>query len=97
MGDIRALAGLLVIGAGVTVLGLSYFAAYALGRSHGRRDEQVRPGIEPYDSVARLAELERTVGGLGQVVERVVDSQRLLRVQQEYLGKKANNESVRLP
>lgn len=90
--------GLIVVSAGAVVLGLSYFAAYLIGRAHGRREEQRSPrAMELADATQRLATMESSIHGLGSSMERLRDAQRLLVAQQDHLSRKIGLSSERTP
>jgi hypothetical protein len=87
--DIGEFIALIAVGSGALVLGLSYMAAYMIGKGHGRREEQRSArAMEQVDTAQRLASMESTVYGLNSTVERLMDAQRLLVAQQEHLSKK---------
>jgi hypothetical protein len=80
---------LIAVASGAVVLGMSYVAAYMIGRSHGRREEaRSSRAIEQMDAAQRIAALESTVNGLGHSMERMMDAQRLLVAQQDHLSRK---------
>ena len=87
--DIGEFIALIAVGSGALVLGLSYMAAYMIGKGHGRREEQRSArAMEQVDTAQRLATVESTVYGLNSTIERLMDAQRLLVAQQEHLSKK---------
>ena len=87
--DVGQFIALLAIGTGALILGLSYFGAYLLGRSHGRREEQrSERHLQQSDSTQRIAALESTIYGLSASVDRLMDAQRLLVAQQDHLSRK---------
>jgi hypothetical protein len=87
--DLGQYIALIAVGSGAIVLGMSYVAAYMIGRSHGRRDEQGSSrALEQADMAQRLASVESAVYGLNSTVERLMDAQRLLVAQQEHLSRK---------
>ena len=71
-GDIGEIIGLIAVGSGALVLVLSYVAAYMVGKSHGRREEQRADlTMDRLEGDRRLAaveqhleSLDRTVGSL---------------------------------
>lgn len=87
--DVGQYIALIAVMAGTVVLGLSYIAAYMVGRAHGRRDE--RRSTETMglmDADQRLAAMESTVHGINSSVQRLMDAQRLLVAQQDHLSRK---------
>ena len=89
MRDLGDVIGLIVVGGGAAVVGLSYMAAYMIGRAHGRREEERSPrAMEMADAAQRLASMEATIHGLGSSLERLRDAQRLLVAQQDHLSRK---------
>src|SRR5215208_2297360 len=89
--------GLIVIGSGAFVLAMSYFGAYLIGRAHGRRQaERSDSHIELIDTSQRLAVMESSVHTLGNSLERLRDSQRLLVAQQDHLSRKVGLSSDRM-
>ena len=96
--DLGDVIGLIVVGGGAVVVALSYVAAYLIGRSHGRREEQRSPqALELADASQRLASMESAIYGLNSTVERLRDAQRLLVAQQDHLSRKVGLSSERLP
>ena len=89
MGDLRQFIPVMIIGSGLVVLGLSYVAAYLIGKDHGRREAERTSALnDPYESDSRIAQLESAMGSITNSVERLRDAQKLLVAQQEHLGKK---------
>lgn len=86
--DVGQFIALIAVGSGAVVLFLSYFGAYLLGRSHGRRAESQMSRIDQVDSTQRIAALESTIYGLSASVDRLMDAQRLLVAQQDHLSRK---------
>ena len=86
--DIGEFIALIAVTAGAVMLGLSYMAAYLIGRSHGRKEEQRSTRVEQADTLQRLAAMETTVHTLNASVERLMDAQRLLVAQQDHLARK---------
>ncbi len=87
--DIGEFIALIAVASGAVVLGLSYLAAYMIGKGHGRREEQrSAQAMDRVDTVQRLATMESTVYSLNSSIERLMDAQRLLVAQQEHLSKK---------
>lgn len=79
----------IIISAGTIVLGLSYLAAYIIGKEHGRR-QLVRATQDhgQLDAAHRIDSIESAVKGLSYSVERMMDAQRLLVAQQDHLSRK---------
>ena len=87
--DVGQYIALIAVASGAVVLGMSYVAAYMVGRAHGRRDERrSSTAVERMDAAQRLAALESTVNGLSHSLERMMDAQRLLVAQQDHLSRK---------
>ena len=87
--DIGEFIAFVAVSAGAVMLGLSYMAAYMIGRSHGRREERRSPqAMEQAELAQRLASVESTVYGLNSSLERLMDAQRLLVAQQDHLARK---------
>ena len=87
--DVGQYIALIAVGSGAVVLGLSYLAAYMIGRAHGRREERnSERAAAQADAVQRLATVEAAVHGLNSSMQRLMDAQRLLVAQQEHLSKK---------
>ena len=76
--DLRHLTGILVIGSGVAVLGLSYFAAYLLGKNAAHKEMGRGPAIDTGRQPDRLDRIERAVDSIAVEVERVAEGQRFL-------------------
>jgi hypothetical protein len=95
--DIGQYIGLIAVGSGAFVLALSYFGAYLIGRSHGRRQaERSDSHLELIDTTQRLAAMESSMQTLGNSVERLRDAQRLLVAQQDHLSRKVGLSSDRM-
>ena len=87
--DVGQYIALIAVASGATILGLSYVAAYMLGKSRGRREEQRSPrALEQMEAVQRVAQLEQTVNQMSHSIERLMDAQRLLVAQQDHLSRK---------
>jgi hypothetical protein len=87
--DPGAFIGLIAVGSGAIVLGLSYFAVYMLGKDHGRRQQSLSSGEHGQgDAAHRIDSIEASVRGLSYSVERIMDAQRLLVAQQDHLSRK---------
>src|SRR5688572_12659502 len=87
--DVGQYIALIAVASGAVVLGLSYVAAYMIGRAHGRRQEmRSTRAVEQMEAAQRIVALEATVNGLGHSMERMMDAQRLLVAQQDHLSRK---------
>ena len=94
--DVRALSGLLVIGASAAVLAMSYVAAYLLGRGHGRRDAILEQRESQHRlSTDRLQAVEGAVDSIAQSLSRLSDAQRLMLQQQEQAARRALGERAK--
>jgi hypothetical protein len=65
-----------VIGSGVAVLGLSYFAAYLLGKNAAQKEIGRHRVIDTGRQPDRLDRIERAVDSIAVEVERVAEGQR---------------------
>lgn len=80
--DVGVLIGLIATLCGAGVLGLSYFGAYLLGHSRGRREaeldqrdlEHQMAHVLPAD---RNAAIEASLASMAQAIERLTDAQRV--------------------
>jgi hypothetical protein len=99
--DLSQYVGFIVVASGAIVLGLSYMAAYLIGKGHGRREEQrSERQAGQMDAQQRLSAVESTVYGLSASIDRLMDAQRLLVAQQDHLSRKVgatDRNNVRLP
>lgn len=87
--DIGQYIALIAVTAAAVMLGLSYVAAYMIGKSHGRKEEQGSSrSLEQADMAQRVTSVELTVHSLNSSVERLMDAQRLLVAQQDHLTRK---------
>jgi hypothetical protein len=94
--DVGEIIALIAVGSGALVLVLSYVAAYMVGKSHGRREEQRTEELTRLDADQRLAKVESSLHGLNSTVERLMDAQRLLVAQQDHLSRKVGLSSDRM-
>jgi hypothetical protein len=76
--DVRHLTGLIVIGSGAVVLGLSYFAVYLMGKNAAHKEMSRRDPIDSGRHPDRLDRIERAVDSIAVEVERVAEGQRFL-------------------
>ena len=87
--DPGAYIALIAVFSGAVVLVMSYLGAYMLGRSHGRRAEvRSAPSVDHADVYQRITAMEASMHSLGNSVDRLQDSQRLLVAQQDHLSRK---------
>jgi hypothetical protein len=76
--DVRELTGFIVIASGAAVLGLSYFAAYLMGKNAARKEmdrRDVMPSVRVPD---RMDQIEAAVESIAVEVERIAEGQRFL-------------------
>ena len=79
--DFGELTGFIVIASGAAVLGLSYVAAYLMGKNAARKDMDRRDGREMLSSARqpdRLERIESAVDTVALEVERLSEAQRFL-------------------
>jgi hypothetical protein len=76
--DVRQFIPLLIIGSSTVVLGLSYLAAYMLGKDAARKELARRAHVEPGLQPDRLDRLESAVDSIAVEMERLAESQRFL-------------------
>lgn len=86
--DIGEYIGLIAVSSGAIVLGLSYMAAYMLGRDRGRKEHERIHDLNGAMADQRLNSVETAVHSLEKSVERLMDAQRLLAAQQDHLTRK---------
>jgi hypothetical protein len=80
--DVGVFIGLIVVLSGAGVLGMSYFGAYMLGRSRGRREVELEQrlgahGDERIMDHDRVLMVESAVVSMSQAIERLSDVQRV--------------------
>ena len=76
--DLRALMGFIVIAGGAAVLGLSYMAAYLMGKNAARKELDTRASFVAPRPVDRLDRIESAVDSIAVEVERLAEGQRFL-------------------
>ena len=76
--DFRALMGLIVIAGGATVLGMSYVAAYFMGKNAARKELEDREPYRVARPADRLERIESAVDSIAVEVERLAETQRFL-------------------
>lgn len=76
--DFRALMGLIVIAGGATVLGMSYVAAYFMGKNAARKELDARESLPVARPGDRLERIESAVDSIAIEVERLAETQRFL-------------------
>ena len=76
--DFRALTGFIVIASGAAVLGMSYMAAYLLGKNAARKEMDRRDAVAPAREPDRLDRIESAVDSIAVEVERLSEGQRFL-------------------
>ena len=76
--DFRALTGFIVIAGGAAVLGLSYVAAFLMGKNAARKELDARESFTVPRPVDRLDRIETAVDSIAVEVERLAEGQRFL-------------------
>jgi hypothetical protein len=76
--DLRALMGFIVIAGGAAVLGLSYMAAYLMGKNAARKELEARESFAAPRPPDRLDRIESAVDSIAVEVERLAEGQRFL-------------------
>jgi hypothetical protein len=76
--DVRQLTGLLVVGSGAVMVGLSYLAAYLLGKNAAHKEMGRREVTEPGRQPDRLDRIESAVDSIAVEVERLAEGQRFM-------------------
>ena len=76
--DIRALTGFIVIAGGAAVLGMSYAAAYFMGKNAARKEMDAREALPLARPADRLERIESAVDSIAVEVERLAETQRFL-------------------
>ena len=76
--DVRALTGLIVIAGGAAVLGMSYVAAYFMGKNAARKELDEHQPLRTARPADRLERIESAVDAMAVEVERLAESQRFL-------------------
>ena len=76
--DVRQLTGFIVVGAAASMLGLSYVAAYLLGKNAGRREAEHREPPAAVKQPDRIDRIESVVDSIAVEVERLAEGQRFM-------------------
>ena len=76
--DFGEITGFIVIASSAAVLGLSYVAAYLMGKNAARKEMDRRDGVEVTRKPDRLDRIESAVDSIAVEVERLGESQRFL-------------------
>ena len=76
--DFRELTGFIVIASGAAVLGMSYFAAYLLGKNAARKEMDQRDVMRSVRAPVRMDQIEAAVESIAVEVERIAEGQRFL-------------------
>ena len=76
--DFGELTGFIVIASGAAVLGLSYVAAYLMGKNAARKEMDARDARGSVRQPDRLERIESEVDTIALEVERLSESQRFL-------------------
>lgn len=67
-----------MIATGAAVLGMSYFAAYLLGKNAARKEMDRRDLAHPVRAPDRMDQIEAAVESIAVEVERIAEGQRFL-------------------
>ena len=76
--DFGELTGFIVIASGAAVLGMSYFAAYLLGKNAARKEMDRRDLVQSVRAPDRMDQIEAAVESIAVEVERIAEGQRFL-------------------
>ena len=76
--DFGELTGFIVIASGAAVLGMSYFAAYLLGKNAARKEMDRRDVLQSVRAPDRMDQIEAAVESIAVEVERIAEGQRFL-------------------
>jgi hypothetical protein len=76
--DFGELTGFIVIASGAAVLGMSYFAAYLLGKNAARKEMDRRDLTHSVRVPDRMDQIEAAVESIAVEVERIAEGQRFL-------------------
>jgi len=76
--DFGELTGFIVIASSAAVLGMSYVAAYLLGKNAARKELDRREGLSAPRPPDRLDRIESAVDSIAMEVERLSEGQRFL-------------------
>lgn len=86
--DFGELTGFIVIASGASVLGLSYLAAYLMGKNAARKEMDRRETMQSVRGPDRMDQIEAAVESIAVEVERIAEGQRFL------LGSRAPGQPV---
>jgi hypothetical protein len=76
--DFGELTGFIVIASGAAVLGLSYMAAYLMGKNAARKEMDRREVLQSMRAPDRLDQIEAAMESVAVEVERIAEGQRFL-------------------
>ena len=76
--DFGELTGFIVIGSGAAVLGLSYMAAYLMGKNAARKEMDRREVVQSMRAPDRMDQIEAAMESIAVEVERIAEGQRFL-------------------
>ena len=76
--DFGELTGFIVIASGAAVLGMSYFAAYLMGKNAARKEMDRRDVMQSVRTPDRMDQIEAAVESIAVEVERIAEGQRFL-------------------
>ena len=76
--DFGELTGFIVIASGAAVLGLSYMAAYLMGKNAARKEIDRREVLQSMRAPDRLDQIEAAMESIAVEVERIAEGQRFL-------------------
>ena len=76
--DLGELTGLIVIASGAVVLGMSYVAAYLMGKNAARRESETHERMRLAAPPERIERIETAVDSIALEVERLAEGQRFL-------------------
>ena len=76
--DFGELTGFIVIAASASVLGLSYMAAYLMGKNAARKEMDRRDLVQTVRAPDRMDQIEAAVESIAVEVERIAEGQRFL-------------------
>ena len=89
--DFRGLMSLIVVAGSAGVVGLSYVAAYLLGKNAARKELDARDHLPAARPADRLERIESAVDSIAVEVERLAENQRFL------LGPRASDRPAQTP
>ena len=76
--DFGELTGFIVIASGAAVLGMSYMAAYLLGKNAARKEMDRRDVMPSVRAPDRMDQIEAAMESIAVEVERIAEGQRFL-------------------